>query len=208
MPKYFDIGFQEFVEENVKELTATKAWMKNKNFMLCRSNDDLIPFIDKAIKYERCVLDVETTGLNTRMYKGNPIDKLVGIGLAYDNVDGLYVPVGHKEGAHLNIFIMDVLDQIKRLCANCKIIVHNAKFDLAILRNYGIIVDQYERFDDTLILARLYDAGQKEIGLKHLSETLLNQPMIELKEIAGKEKRLDFISPEIAYTYKIGRAHV
>ena len=69
----------------------------------------------------------------------------------------------------LNLPEKDVLKEIARLCANCITIYHNAKFDLMILKNRGIIIDDYKKIEDTQILARLYDAGQKNLKLKNLS---------------------------------------
>lgn len=207
MPKTVNIGFEEFIEDNVQELTKTMPWMKDTDMQLCSGIEHLRQFIDKAIsngkdgKKAVCALDFETTGLNTRMIKGKPAIDIVGICLATDKNTGIYVPVNHKEGSEMNIPEYQVLEEIRRLCKCCVILVHNAKFDLSVLRNFGIVIDNFEDFEDTLILARLYDAGQKQIDLKTLSKKLLDRPMIELKDITRGSHRLDMVSPKIGYIY-------
>ena len=66
MSKVLDISFNEFLEDNVKELAQTKTWMKDRNMRLCESIKDLMEFVDKAIEKQLCCLDLETTGLSTR----------------------------------------------------------------------------------------------------------------------------------------------
>lgn len=196
------VGFEEFLEQNVKELTASMPWMKDKNLFLCEHLDTLKDFVDMALEKGICCLDFETTGLNTRLdTDGNQIAKIVGIALAYDVDNGMYVPLGHREGKEFNLDFKPAMMEIARLCKNCVIVVHNAKFDLQVLKNHGIVVEEYEKFEDTLILARLYDAGQKEIGLKHLSEKLINQPMIDFSQATGKSKRFDIVPPNAGYLY-------
>jgi DNA polymerase I-like protein with 3'-5' exonuclease and polymerase domains len=207
MPKTINVGFEEFIEDNVQELTKTMPWMKETDMKLCTGMDHLRQFIDMVIsrgkdgKKPICCVDLETTGLNTRMINGEPAEAIVGICLAVDKNTGIYIPVNHKEGSELNLPENLVLEEMQRLCKCCIILVHNAKFDLSMLRNYGIVIDNFEDFEDTLILARLYDAGQKQIDLKTLSKKLLDRPMIELKDITRGSQRLDMVSPKIGYVY-------
>jgi len=203
-----DIEFTEFVKDNVKVLSDKAPWMKDKNLQLIRNMEELKSFIDKAIQTGLCALDLETTGISSRVKKISqdgkvvykPVNKIVGFCISCDVNHGIYVPINHQEADHLNLPEKEVFDEIQRLCANSVTIYHNAKFDINFLRIHGINVTQYNRFEDTLILARLYDAGQKQIGLKYLSDKFLKQTMIEFDEICPNG-RLDLISPEIAYLY-------
>jgi DNA polymerase-1 len=207
-----NVGLEEFLEDNVKDLAGTLPWMKGTAMSLCHKMEELSTFIDRAIQQKRVALDVETTGLNTRRKKeGGSSSELVGVSLALSANEGIYVPVQHADGKEFNLPLLHVLDEIKRLCKNCIIIVHNAKFDFQILRNYGIeignsLLEQYLNFDDTLILAHLYDAGSKDNKLKHLSEKILGRPMIEFSEATGGSHRFDFISPKIGYVYAVSDA--
>ena len=220
MPKTINMGFEEYIDDAVQELVKTMPWMKETDMKLCADIEQLRAFVDLAIsrgkdggdgsgiegmgikpKKPHCCLDLETTGLNTRMIRGQPAIKIVGIALAISGTVGIYIPVNHREGKELNVPEALVLEEIKRLCKCCIIIVHNAKFDLSVLKNYGVVIDNFEDFEDTLIMARLYDAGQKAIGLKELSKSLLKRPMIELKEITKGSQRLDLVTPSVAYIY-------
>lgn len=207
MPKSVSVGFPEFIEEAVRGLVKTMPWMAETDMKLCESIDQLKAFVDLAIsrgtdgKKAHCCLDVETTGLNTRTRNGKPLIDLVGVALAVSNTQGIYIPVRHKEGPEMNLPEAAVLEEIRRLCKCCIIIVHNAKYDLSVLKNLGIVINNFEDFEDTLILARLYDAGQKAIGLKELSKNLLKRPMIELKDITKGSQRLDMVTPTTAYIY-------
>jgi DNA polymerase I-like protein with 3'-5' exonuclease and polymerase domains len=196
------IGFAEYLAENVQTVISELPWMKNKHMTLCKSLGELREFIELSIQKGICALDLETTGLNTRLDKyGHPYIKIVGVSLAYDVINALYVPINHREGVEFNLPESEVMNEIRRLCANCVIIAHNAKYDFQVLKNEGIIIDDFERFEDTLILAKLYDAGQKEIGLKHLSDKFLKQPMIEFTQITGGTKQFTLVSPDICYIY-------
>ena len=207
--KIINVGFQEFLEENVKDLTTGMPWLKDRTTKLITTVDEIKTFVDEAIIKGKCALDLEATGLNTRMKKTkdaagriiqSPADPIVGFCLSYDSKYGIYIPIRHKEEPECNLPEQPVIAEIRRLCLNCITVYHNAKYDLAQLRNVDIIIDDYRKIEDTLILARLYDAGNKDNKLKHLSERLINQKMIELSDM-NKEKRLDFVSPKIGYLY-------
>ena len=192
----------EFIEENMRSAVAELPWMKGKNIRLCKSIEDLRSYIDQGINNGRCALDLETTGLNTRLdLNGNPIEKIVGIALAINEDDGIYVAINHQEGNEDNLREQEVLEEIRRLCSCCVILVFNAKFDLQFLKNYGIIVSDPSMFEDVLILARLYDAGQKINNLKTLGDTLLKRPQIDFKKATGGTTRFDFTPPSSGYLY-------
>lgn len=198
-------NFSEFLEENVKELTNQMTWMEGRSFRCAESIEEVRDFVDKAILAGLCAVDLETTGLNTRTKRTAtsqkaPIEKIVSFGLCYDPKIGIHIPINHIDGAEFNLDENLVFKEIQRLCAHCVTIYHNAKFDLSFLRNYGIIVSDFKMFEDTQLLARLYDAGQKDTKLKHISERLINQPMIEYNEIAP-EGKFQLISPKIGYIY-------
>lgn len=201
MGKVVSMGLQELQSIAVKELASTMPWLQGRELLCCETIDQLKDYIDKAISANLCTLDLETTGLSTRLKNGVPVNKIVGFCLSYNVNSGMYVPINHKVDPELNLDQNAVFEQIQRLIANCVTIYHHAKFDLQFLKNYGFIIPPPEMMHDTLILARLYDAGEKNIKLKYLSAKLLNQEMIEFAEVAGKSKRFDLISPREGYIY-------
>lgn len=162
-----------------------KPWMKDKKFTLVSSVDQLKGIVDVAIEKGECALDLETEGLDNRIKEdGTTVHKIVGYCLSYDGVEGFYVPVRHKEeGGEANLPNDGVVEQIKRLCENTVTIYHNSSFDLEFLYGEGIDIDDYQKFEDTLILDYLRDSSDKLHGLKHLSERFLGLEMIELEDL-------------------------
>lgn len=199
--KVVNLGLMDFIEDNVKSLTEEMEWMKERTLKYAENIEEVKSFVDKAIEKGLCAVDLETTGLNTRTKDGKPIEKIVGVGLSYDSNYGLYIPINHKEDPEYNLPEELVLEEIKRLCMNCITVYHNAKFDLTVLKNYGIIVDDHNNFEDTQLLARCYDLGQKDVKLKNLSDRLLGQKMLTFEDVVKNTKRFDFISPKVGYVY-------
>ena len=216
-------GFIEFQEDKIKELTDSMPWMNDREMVLARSVQEVAEFVDEAINKGICALDLETSGLNSRVRKRakdvttsgpnviagttgdifgdvEPVERIVGFCLSCDPKKGMYVPINHRIEPETNLSERLVVREIRRLCKNCITIYHHSKFDLQFLYNYGIEISQHDRFEDTMLLARLYDAGQKDIKLKNLSDRLLNQPMLTFKEVC-KEERFDLVPPRVGYKY-------
>ena len=205
-----DLDF--IAEDKIQCLIEQKAWMKDRKFSMAVSLEDVRTFVDQAIQAGKCVIDFETTGLSTRMKKvpdpENPgafikehATKLVGVGLCYEHFSAMYVPIGHQIDPQLNLPESEVLVELRRLCANTVTIYHNAKYDTALLANRGIKIDGTDKFEDTQLMARLYDANQKDLKLKNLSERHLNQPMLKFKEMVQGSNRFDLVSPKQGFHY-------
>lgn len=165
-------------------------WMKDKKFVLIKDMDELKTLVDEAIQAGHCSLDLETTGLDSRIIDNKTEDKIVGYCLSYDGETGYYVPVGHVNPSNdkprkSNLSRLPVAEEIQRLCEDCVTIYHNALFDHEFL--YGsaarIQIDDPDMFEDTLILDNLRDSTAFQHGLKYLSKELLKMEMIELKEL-------------------------
>lgn len=175
---------------NVKEVEP-KKWMADKKFTLVTSIEQLAAIVDAAIEKGECVIDLETEGLDNRVKPdGTTIHKIVGYCLAYNGDEGFYVPVRHKDkGVKANLDSKLVVPHIKRLCDNAITIYHNSSFDLEFLYGEGIDIDDYQKFEDTLILDYLRNSSDKRHGLKHLSERFLGKEMIELADLYPKNER-------------------
>lgn len=208
-PITVSLDLEEFSKEKFQDLLDVKPWMKTREFTLINDIRNLRDFIDRAITAGKCVIDFETTGLNTRTKKIKdpatgqitkvPVEHLVGVGLCYESKASVYIPMKHYIGENLEEAL--VLEELRRLCAFCIVIFHNAKFDMSQLHNRGIFVDGAKKFEDTQLLARLYNANQKDLKLKNLSERLLNQPMLKFKEITQSTNRFDLVDPQQGYYY-------
>lgn len=116
-----------------------KAWMYYHEFVIVESLEQLEGVIEQAFKTGKCSLDLETQGLDNRIYKKHPntirgpieeywdgpqpalvlqtVHKIVGYCLSPDGYTGYYVPVRHTdEGAKQNLDLVAVGKLIKKLC--------------------------------------------------------------------------------------------
>jgi DNA polymerase I-like protein with 3'-5' exonuclease and polymerase domains len=116
-----------------------KAWMHYHEFVVVDSIEQLEEIITQAFKTGKCSLDLETQGLDNRIYKKDPntlrdpyeeywdgpkpsrilqtVHKIVGYCLSPDGHTGYYVPVRHTgEGAEKNLDVVAVGKLIKKLC--------------------------------------------------------------------------------------------
>jgi len=116
-----------------------KAWMHYHEFVVVESLEQLEEIVAQAFKTGKCSLDLETQGLDNRIYKRDPskirgpyeeywdgpqperilqtVHKIVGYCLSPDGRTGYYVPVRHtEEGAEKNLDVVAVGKLIKKLC--------------------------------------------------------------------------------------------
>src|SRR5690606_1392144 len=119
--------------------------------------------------------DTETTGLN-------PIDaEIVGLAFSVKKGEAFYVPLEEdtkKATAQLEKFKPIFEDEKKEFIA------HNLKYDLAILKKYGI--DIKGRFFDTMIAHYLLQADQKH-KMDVLAENYLNYRPMPIEDLIGKK---------------------
>jgi len=117
-----------------------RAWMLYHEFVVVTSVEQLDQIVTEAIKAGRCALDLETEGLDNRIYYRDPneirgpieeywedirppsvpqtVHKIVGYCLCYDGHTGYYVPVRHsgEDSAKENIDPIEAGKIIKKLC--------------------------------------------------------------------------------------------
>lgn len=116
-----------------------KAWMNYHKFVVIETLAELTEVVDQALKVGKCSLDLETEGLDNRIYWKKqseikvPIEhwndvrpevipitvhKIVGYCLSYDGYTGYYVPVRHSAPGEkiINVDPIAAGKEIKRLC--------------------------------------------------------------------------------------------
>jgi len=200
-------SLDEFTEVQVKELIELRPWMKTKLFRLLTKKHEIEEYFDRCIEKGICSYDLETTGLNTREDpEGGTYAKIVGLCLAHDPDEGIYIPIAHEDAQEFNVSLSFILRETKRLVANCVLIFHNFKYDGQILRANGIIIDSIDQYEDTYLMASIEDASRKIKGLKYLSETLLDRPQLEINDlgIQGTKKNIvafHMVPPQKAVYY-------
>jgi len=200
---------QQFVddtasEEVVQSLVETREWMKSKRLELIDTIDALDAFIDEACEAGICVIDLETDGLNTGPFNrgnGSRVAKIAGFCLSYHEGYGVYVPVNHRYGRNIPMSV--VLPRIMKLVSACVTLYHNFKFDGELLRNEGVVIEDLNKYEDTLLALAVIVADRPNKGLKGASKDLLNQPMIELSSIVPNKSNIDFceLHPKVAVHY-------
>jgi DNA polymerase I-like protein with 3'-5' exonuclease and polymerase domains len=114
-----------------------KAWMHYHEFVIIKTVEELEEVVKQAFKTGMCSLDLETQGLDNRIYMRDPstirgpieeywdgprparvaqtVHKIVGYCLSPDGHTGYYVPVRHNEVSK-NVDPIAVGKIIKRLC--------------------------------------------------------------------------------------------
>lgn len=149
--------------------------------------------VNKAIETGAASLDTETTSLDYHVLQ------MVGYSFAYSDpwdqcVKAFYVPVGHNVGT--NAPVVQAIDGLKRLAEQSgTIVMHNAKFDIKVLRKYEIVIEE-SKIEDTMIMAHLIDENRR-VGLKILSKAIFNYEQSTLEEVLNKRKIEDLDPEEI-----------
>jgi len=204
-----DIGtyaLDAFEDEAVQDILEQNEWMRACTFKLLTKRQEVTEYIDAAIEKGLCALDLETTSLNTRKeLRSLPTAKIVGVCLATDVHEGIYIPVKHDDMEY-NLPYDFMVRELKRLVMNCVCVYHNFKYDGAILYNHGIFNPDESAYEDTLIMASIDDASRKTKGLKYLSESVLKRPMVEIDGlgITGNTKKVvafNMVHPQKAVYY-------
>ena len=125
---------------------------------------------------------------------------LVGLSFSVAPGRAWYVPVGHREGTQLPL--EQVLAKVRPLMESPDLgkCAHNANYDLMMLANYGITVQNLEC--DTMITAHLL--GKNALGLKNLSLDVLGIEMTPIAKLIGtgrKQLTFDQVAIEDATPY-------
>lgn len=176
-----------------------KAWMKDDEYEFILVTDQTLKeCIDACFESGLYSLDLETTGLDNRVFDGETKDKIVGACLSPDGKRGYYLPLRHKKGDNIS-WSQFKKEMLRLVESDSRAIFHNGKFDQEFLQFCGGapigLWDKPRKWEDTLILAYIENTRRKSKKLKVLSNELLGMEMIELKELFPSNKRkgsLDF----------------
>ena len=134
------------------------------------NEQDLSDLVTSCLKNGICAIDTETTGLDPL------VDKIVGFSIYTPGEKAAYIPINHIsyitnekiEGQISEEYCAAELNRLKQ----CKIIMHNAKFDIRVIRNQlGVYLDCY--FDTQLAACCLNENephGLKALHSKYVLE--------------------------------------
>lgn len=186
-------------EEPVSELKQNKG-----NYKAVTVLAELSSFVDAVLsaKEKTVAFDTETDGLET--YKAN----LIGFSLCCKKGEGIYVPVVLSGGmfAPPTVDKKDCLAELKKLFCNPEVtvIMHNAKFDIEILKSNGLKDEFTCKIFDTMIAAWLLNpgaTGKSPFSLEYLGETKLGLKGIEFKDLVKKGQTFADVPLEQAAEY-------
>ena len=141
---------------------------------------------------------IETTREVTKLDEnGNPIITKAG------KVSVKKETITTYKDSEANLDPKEALDTLYKILINAKrVLMHNAEFDLNMLKFEGYNINRI-RFFDTLILPYVYDPEATGLaGLKALEKRVLGRIVPEFKDVLGKKNK-DFatVAPKDGYVY-------
>lgn len=189
-------------------ITPTHTPVETKDdkseYELVRDAGSLTRWLTAAKEKGFVAFDTETTSLNAMQAK------LVGFSLAIERGKACYVPLGHitgKAGQSQGSLFEDApkiqkaegqldfdtaIELITPMLADPSIlkIGHNIKYDMLVLRKYGITIAPV---DDTMLLSSLLSSGLHNHNMDDLAEKYLGIKTIAYDEVTGTGKsRISF----------------
>ena len=150
------------------------------DYDLVTDEASLREWVDRAMNAELLAVDLETSSIDT-------IDcDIAGYALSDKAGAGCYIPVGHQTDE-------DQLDHevvkaaLRPVLENSAVpkLLHNAKFDIKVLRRHGIILRGLR--DDTMVAAFLLN--KSPIGLKAMALNELGIEMTPIEDLIGKGRK-------------------
>ena len=163
------------------------------NYQLVENQEDLKKLCDYFLTNKILSLDTETTSTSA-------IDaELVGLSFAVKEFEAFYVPIpANREEA------LQIVNIFKPVYENPEIlkIGQNLKYDLEVLRNYGI--ELKGKMWDTMIAHYLIQPELRH-EIDYMAETILKYQKIHTEELIGKKGKNQLtmrdLSPQRVYEY-------
>ena len=147
------------------------------NPYILTSSADITAFLQDVPLHGKIALDIETTSLDFQEAA------VVGIGLAKSELekDTCYIPTK-------NISINELISILNHFISTKQplIIGHNLKFDLSILKQYGLHLPK--NIYDTLLASWILRAHERTHGLDVLVQRYFHEEMIPIESLIGKGK--------------------
>jgi DNA polymerase-1 len=164
-----------------------------KDYKLTASMEEISSLVKLLQGSNEFCFDTETTGLE------HHTSELVGISFSVKPNEAWYIPMPPNRNE-----AMEILNLLKPAFENDKIakVGQNVKFDLLILKSYGVEVRG--KLNDTMIAHYLLEPDMRH-NLNVLSENYLGYKPIEIEELIGKKgpRQLNMrnLSPEKIVDY-------
>jgi len=157
--------------------------VNEKKYKLILDDIELNNAIKSILKASIISFDLETTGINPM------IAEIVGISISIASDQGFYIPILFPNNLDTEIVPKisydNIYDKIAPIfnCHKTYYIGQNIKYDMLILRRYGIEVKG--RLFDTMIAAHLLNPDRRSYKMDFLSIDYLNYEMIPIEHLIG-----------------------
>ncbi|HGG7917584.1 TPA: DNA polymerase I [Neisseria meningitidis] len=174
----------EVPSEKQPELAPTPEKL---DYQAVTTEAQLAALLDKLSQADTIGIDTETTSLDAMNAS------LVGISIAFQAGEAIYIPVGHSlTAAPEQIDLQDVLGRLKPHLENpaLKKIGQNIKYDQHVFANYGIALNGIA--GDAMLASYIIESHLGH-GLDELSERWLGLETITYESLCGKgAKQISF----------------
>ena len=188
--------FEEFTPNNTgeaKESKNTEVENVTKSYELIDNVNDITKLVQKLMKAKEIALDTETTGVEAMEAE------LVGISFSIKKHEAFYIPFSEKREE-----VEKTLELLKPIFNNKESlkIGQNIKYDLLILKNYGIEIAG--PMFDTMI-AHYVVQPELRHNMDYLAEIYLNHTTIPIESLIGpkgkNQKSMRDLDPREVYIY-------
>lgn len=183
-PEKVEIAEEPLPEENIQVFEKNKV-----KYKLITGSKEAAELAGQLLSSDKFVFDTETDSLNT-------LDvNLAGCAFSIKPKEAFFVAVNpSRESAGL--FSADLSERLPVELfikifrpvfesENVKKICQNGKYDISVLRHYGVTVNNF--YFDTMLASYVIDPDQKH-GMDDLSEKYLNYRPIPLLDLIGSKK--------------------
>ena len=151
------------------------------DYQILRDAAALTAWLQTARRAPLLAVDLETSSIDTIGCE------IAGYALAVAHGDAVYVPVRHADDGGPMISPDSVRDLLRPILEDAAVpkVLHNAKFDLKVLRRAGITLAGVQH--DTMLAA--YLLGEPSVGLKALALDRLGVEMTPIQDLIGTGKK-------------------
>ncbi|HSX41055.1 MAG TPA: DNA polymerase I [Candidatus Saccharimonadales bacterium] len=200
LPPEMEVGpltlFDKPDEEASEVAKRSRKHLEGAEYHAITTENQLDDLVKRLKSAEAFAFDTETDSIDEMSAN------LVGISVSMKEMEGFYIPVGHREGTQLSKEA--VCQALKAVFEDPKVgkVGHNAKFDYKVLVRHGIAPSPI--IFDTMIAAfivnplgrsqSLDDLAYKEFGIELI-------PITELLGVGKKQITFDGVPIEEAITY-------
>ena len=157
--------------------------IKKKKYNLLLTDNDINEAIKKILKSSVISFDLETTGIDPM------VAEIVGISISINTDEGFYIPILFPNNLDTEIVpkidYTNIYERIEPIfdCSKVCYIGQNIKYDMLILRRYGIEVKG--KLFDTMIAAHLLNPDRRSYKMDYLATDYLDYEMVPIERLIG-----------------------